>query len=234
MPTLHTGTGMAVVGINGTFRDYPSSPGCPDSPPCVADLCSPLRRGDGPGTGLKSIQSPAMRTPWARLERPTNWKREAMNRITVLAVAGLTVALAGTGLAAADAVTSTPTYHGCVVGTSRTLERVYTSKTPTCPTGSFAANWNQTGPRGAPGVTTAGPGGLDVIEVSNTTGPGTSVAVVGCPSDHPYVLGGGGVAGGVGNSIIVSAPDADSPATSWEIQGTSTTGTYTVYAICAK
>lgn len=67
-----------------------------------------------------------------------------MNRMTVLAAAGLAVALAGTGLAAADAVTSTPTYHGCVVGTSRTLEHVFTLKTPTCPSGSFAAKWNQT------------------------------------------------------------------------------------------
>jgi hypothetical protein len=141
-----------------------------------------------------------------------------MNRITVLAAAGLTVALAGTGLAAADAVTSTPTYHGCVVGTSRTLEHVYTSKTPTCPSGSFAAKWNQTGPRGPQGIqgppgpagpSTAGPAGLDEQEVTGVSGTNNSIAY--CPADHPYVLGGGfhTVPGNtsVQQDVITSVPD---------------------------
>jgi hypothetical protein len=120
-----------------------------------------------------------------------------------LAVAGaaLAVGLAATGLGVANAVTSTSTYHGCVEGTSRTLEHVYTSKTPTCPSGSFAANWNQTGPQGPagrqglagpqgpPGTSTAGPAGLDEIETFGLSGGHQSVAY--CPDDHPYVLSGG-------------------------------------------
>jgi hypothetical protein len=71
------------------------------------------------------------------------------SKIIITTGAALAVAISGGAIAiAASAVTSTLTYHGCVIGTSRTLEHVYTSKTPTCPSGSFAANWNQTGPRG--------------------------------------------------------------------------------------
>jgi Collagen triple helix repeat (20 copies) len=94
--------------------------------------------------------------------------------------------------------------------------------TTQCPKGTTALNWNQTGPAGAqgatgatgpaglagakgdpgapgatgpagatgpPGPSTAGPTGLDVQFESAT---GTGSASVSCPTDHPYVVGGGG------------------------------------------
>ena len=68
------------------------------------------------------------------------------------------MAIAGTaagGLAAAGAATSIPagTIHGCVTGTTRTLEHVYVNPTngTTCPKGSFLVYWNQQGPQGPQG-----------------------------------------------------------------------------------
>jgi len=50
-----------------------------------------------------------------------------MNRITLLAAAALAAGLAATGLGVANAVSTIPpgTLHGCITGTTRTLEHVY-------------------------------------------------------------------------------------------------------------
>jgi hypothetical protein len=110
---------------------------------------------------------------------------------TLLTAGGIAIGLAGTGLAAVNAVTSTPTYHGCVVGTNRVLQNVHT-KTVTCPTGDLSVTWNQTGPQGVQGPSgtgTAGPGGLDVrIIGGQISGPSLLIT---CPASHPYALGTG-------------------------------------------
>jgi Collagen triple helix repeat (20 copies) len=74
-------------------------------------------------------------------------------------IGGPAVALAASGTSAASAAPPkiSPT-HGCIVGSSRTLEHVYTSarKGTTCPKGSFPVNF----PAGSPGATGAtGPQG---------------------------------------------------------------------------
>jgi hypothetical protein len=77
----------------------------------------------------------------------------ARTTLTVAAVAAILVgggfALASTGGAHRAAATST-TYYGCVTGSTKTLEHVTTSA-HTCPSGSSAVKWNQTGPQGAQG-----------------------------------------------------------------------------------
>src|SRR5215472_4616688 len=110
-----------------------------------------------------------------------------MNLKIALPAAALAVGLLGIGFGTAEAVSSFPpgTIHGCVTGKSRTLEGVYANpaKGLTCPAGSSPLSWQQ--------VNTAGPNGLDVIEVQtqNLTG-GDDTAT--CPADHPYIVGGGG------------------------------------------
>jgi hypothetical protein len=113
--------------------------------------------------------------------------------LTAAVAAGALFGSAGVALAASSSGTSTPqdgtnttVYHGCVVGTTRAVEDVYTSKTPACPKGSFAVTWNQQGPAGPQGATgprgpagpagpqgPAGPAGSagasDVVSVTATT-----------------------------------------------------------------
>lgn len=60
------------------------------------------------------------------------------------------------GLAIAGATSGGVTYHGCETtalhgGLSRLIFDVYDTKTPTCPSGSWAVSWNQQGPAGQNG-----------------------------------------------------------------------------------
>lgn len=78
-------------------------------------------------------------------------------RRTVITGAAALALVAGGTLAGAVAFASSGTvYKGCIQGTSRTMEHVYTrSNPPACPTGSFRATWNQVGqpgPQGPSGV----------------------------------------------------------------------------------
>lgn len=87
--------------------------------------------------------------------------------IAAAATAAAVVASAGTSLAlsgsARPAATTTTTFHGCdrtAGNPTRLLFNVFTSKTPACPSGSFAVSWNQAGPQGATGAQgKAGPQG---------------------------------------------------------------------------
>jgi hypothetical protein len=86
-------------------------------------------------------------------------------RIGIIVVVSAAVALAASGggfaLAADDApaAVSIPagTVHGCITGSSRTLEHVYQLHTSgtVCPRGSVLVYWGVTGPKGAKGATGA-------------------------------------------------------------------------------
>jgi hypothetical protein len=104
---------------------------------------------------------------------------------TVLVGTGAALALAagnGFALASSDgaphagnaAGTSTNTaYRGCVEGSSRTLEHVYTrTSPPSCPSGSFAATWNQQGPQGIQGP----PGPAGVVTGYAASGDGAALS----------------------------------------------------------
>jgi Collagen triple helix repeat (20 copies) len=104
------------------------------------------------------------------------------------------------------------------------------------------------GPQGSPGVSTAGPQGLDTMTVTKNisfTSIDGGFLIVNCPTDHPFVLGGGGEVNSYypsygpylgesfpygGNEWIVSTPGQvavpGGPA--------SFTDTLSAYAICAK
>ena len=87
---------------------------------------------------------------------------------TALIGTGATLALvAGATIGGAVAFASSNTvYKGCVVGSSRTMEHVYTkANPPNCPSGSFRATWNQVGQQGPSGVVSA---------ASSTNAPVTS------------------------------------------------------------
>ncbi len=101
---------------------------------------------------------------------------------------------------------------------------------PTGPAGPQGNQGNQGDP-GRPGPSSAGPRGLDVTTVNIT---GYESAYVYCPSDHPYVIGGGAIS----NESDYYAPISESaPITSGE-QGWEASTSYstyiTAYAICAK
>jgi hypothetical protein len=114
------------------------------------------------------------------------------------------------------------------------------------------------GTDGAPGVTTAGPGGLNVTVVENTSAAvadhAYGEAIAYCPAAAPYVLGGGGqwspvhVGGGgpyVEGSIAivggfpVAGAEPSSGGNGWSVQGfnsavnTPSTETLTAWAVCA-
>jgi hypothetical protein len=134
------------------------------------------------------------------------------------------------------------------VNHNRTLNRVYISSTSgtVCPTGSFQVIWpNGADTDAAPAAVTAGPSGLDVVTVS--AGPistNAAVAVVSCPADHPYEVGGGGQATGqLQQPLDASYPvinPSSGKASGWEArvgpdtQGNFPPGDVTAFAICAK
>lgn len=99
------------------------------------------------------------------------------------------------------------------------------------------------GPQGPAGVGTAGPSGLDIVQVDNfqlvdTNGIGDSVAF--CPADHPYVIGGGGnwteiPSGQIPGPILSTSEPFGTGA--WRARGVNTSGELNnleAWAICAK
>lgn len=193
-----------------------------------------------------------------------------VSRIIIAAGAGLGLLAAGTaaGAAVGAAIAASPISKGIVHGcyTSRATRGSHTvvlqNVGTRCSRGTTAISWNQKGQRGATGATgargatgaqgpagpagpsTAGPNGLDVRVIPQTS---TNVfeAVAICPASHPYVLGGGGFVEDA--PFATSVPDTQTTAplsdgSGWEFvpviapdPGKDTvTDTILVYAICAK
>jgi hypothetical protein len=159
-----------------------------------------------------------------------------IKRPAVIIIAGITMGLAGTGYGIASAVTSNSVYHGCVETGSRILENVHT-KPVTCPAGTLAVTWNQTGPQGPqgiPGPSTAGPNGLDVSPIS-VFGDNASLVAV-CPAATPYVISGGffGLPSGITvESSMPQSVNGSSFPNAWAVR-TSNTTNFTAYAMCSK
>ena len=115
-------------------------------------------------------------------------------------VGAAALALVAGGTAAGAAIASGP------VGRSGVIDGCYSraalhgshlfalqNQGTACPKGTTAVSWNRSGPAGPAGPTgpagpsTAGPNGLDVIEVGSTfAGSGT----VTCPVGNPYLISG--------------------------------------------
>ena len=196
--------------------------------------------------------------------------------VTILISAGTGLALLAGGTAAGAAIAGGPVdgsgmIHGCYTNKAFNGSHVFVLQDAgtTCPNGTTAVEWNQqgqagpagpqgpagndgaqgpAGPAGPVGPSTAGPSGLDAIVVNAHTPAGGSEALASCPSDHPYLLG-GGVDSGEAGTVVVSRPDdngggsggqaiagpeaAGQMAWMGATTGLSSVGIW-VYAICAK
>ena len=185
-----------------------------------------------------------------------------------LAAGGFLVLLAGAtaaGAAIASPIDGSGVIHGCYTNTPINGSHVFVLQDAgiTCPKGTTAVSWNQTGPAGPPGATgpagqtgatgpqgpvgpagpqgpagssTAGPSGLDTTVVYAS---GTGNVPAYCPADHPYVLGGGVNPIEANVAIQDSLPSGplseEMPGNTHGWFGVSSSeGSIFVYAICAK
>jgi hypothetical protein len=75
-----------------------------------------------------------------------------IRRIAIAGAAGLALVAGGTAAGAAAFPNAPAVDRGCITGTNRIMEHVFTRPhPPACPPGSFATDWNQVGPQGPPG-----------------------------------------------------------------------------------
>jgi hypothetical protein len=174
------------------------------------------------------------------------WKKFALILAGLLAVAGL-----GAGVAYASIPAPDGTINGCYKNSTGMLITIDSSAS--CPSGYTALNWSQTGPQGPAGATgatgpqgpagpsTGGSSGLDLTYVTATGAPYYSVTVS-CPTDHPYLYGGGGYVDGgsalpgyPGNLGSPASPGSESGTQSWTVPDPSgQSSPVTAYAICGK
>jgi hypothetical protein len=182
------------------------------------------------------------------------------SRIVMAAAGGAVVlSLAGFGIASAAIPDGSGVIHACYQSPppahGANLQVIDTGAGGSCAGGAASITWSQqgpTGPQGATGPTgatgamgaagpsTAGSSGLDT-QIVRATGQVSATAT--CPSDHPYVLGGGGYdANGpfIGNSYPDSAPGSSESETgtgphAWTVNAESGfNDTMVAYAICSK
>ena len=103
-----------------------------------------------------------------------------------------------TGVAGASSISAAPkpgnfTIFGCVSGSSRTLEHVFTTASgfKSCPSGSFAVAFNSTGPKGATGAKGAtGPKGATGAQGPSGVVSLTNTQLVTAPGGDPVTTGG--------------------------------------------
>jgi hypothetical protein len=152
-------------------------------------------------------------------------------------VAGLVLAVSGIALASIP--DSSGVIHGCYRTSNPTKGAVTVIDSEaggTCPSGTVALNWNQTGPQGPPGLS-----GVETVvaEASLLGGqnPRTEVDIVAqCPTGKA-VIGGGFDQVGIFNEIDTSRPSDDG--TAWFTHFRSLESDPTVsrvaraYAVCA-
>ena len=121
-------------------------------------------------------------------------------RIALIGAGAALALVAGATAAGAAAFTSSGTvYNGCVEGTSRILEHVYTrANPPACPTGSFAASWNQVGQQGPPGL---GLLAWAYVNANGTVASSSGNVTVANPGAGSYCIG---VTGGTAHVAVAS------------------------------
>ena len=160
------------------------------------------------------------------------------------------VAASGIGIAYAAVPSSSGVIHGCYNPSAEYELRVLdAAKAARCPSGWKALSWNQSGPRGLPGVQgVPGVSGYSVatatFDVSTSTNTGGADAV--CPTGKVPL--GGGYSGGGGGNITTTEDgpilyrDANQVITggAWRVYlyafggGFGFDATITVSAICAN
>jgi hypothetical protein len=150
--------------------------------------------------------------------------------VAILAVGGTAV------VTYAAVIDSSGVIHGCYSTNSYQGQHFLTLTDGGCPGGTTPIFWNQQGPQGPAGPSTAGPNGLDTTVVARQ---GTGSATVFCPADHPYATGGGGDAG-LGGKLTDSHPEGPSGpgyhpyAIGWTATSDNPTAVVQVEAVCSK
>lgn len=178
------------------------------------------------------------------------------SRVVLAAAVGILVAGAGASVALASIPDSNGMIHACYQSPppahGANLQVIDTGNGGSCSGGMVALNWNQTGPQGPAGPTgpqgpagpsTGGSSGLDleIIYATNTFSGGVwtpNPVTASCPTDHPYVFGGGGFGQNVG--ALPGYPDNGPSATEsetgtangWTVPGGN--NQLTAWAICGK
>jgi hypothetical protein len=162
-------------------------------------------------------------------------------RIVITAASAIAILSVGIGGGAAlGASSSIPdssgTIHGCYRSMTGALRVIDTGAGGSCLGDETSVKWSQTGPAGP---STAGSSGLDTTTVSNSGTEGLGRSDVYCPSDHPYVLGGGGypLNSGVVDtnaSLVLDAPDYNTSPQGWAVEVNVSTDHVRAYAICSK
>lgn len=174
-----------------------------------------------PGIAHQAGRCPATKSPEDR-------EKDIMRTRSIVITGTAALALAAGGTAAGAAIAGGPVdssgvIHGCWTNAEVNGSHVFVLQDSgtTCPKGTTAISWNQTGPAGPAGPagatgpagpegatgptgstgpagpSTAGPSGLDVIEVTNI-GTAAGIGSVAsadafCPTSQPYLIGGSAV-----------------------------------------
>lgn len=125
----------------------------------------------------------AVRCPGVRVLGGVRGREIIVKNVKKWGIAGIAATgalIIGTGVASATVLSAAPapgnyTLYGCVSGTTRTLEHIYTvaSNFKSCPAGSFSVAFNSTGPKGATGAT----GKTGSTGATGKTGPSGVVSV---------------------------------------------------------
>jgi len=131
-----------------------------------------------------------------------------MHRLAVIGLTGIAgvVAAAAIAVPAYSQVSAQASQWVCVSMKTETSYYVETRAAPhACEGGFFLTGIGEAGPAGKngatgatgpPGKDTAGPAGLDVVSVLTMAGQGFNTVTATCPASNPYLVGGGGDAGG--------------------------------------
>jgi hypothetical protein len=130
-----------------------------------------------------------------------------------LVILAIVILLAG-GVAYASIPAADGTINGCYKNNTGALSVI--DSAATCPSGSTALNWSQTGPQGPAG----GVAGLELVQAFGPIDLAQFKSVTAtCPTGK-IVIGGGGFTGG-GSTVIrdsyASSPSGISPGQSWTV-----------------
>src|SRR5260370_30427412 len=180
-----------------------------------------------------------------------------MKRIIAVAIATAVLVLGGYGIAYATIPDSSGVIDGCYKTSNPGQGAlIVIDSSATCPSGTTPLHWNQAGPQGPAGAagatgatgpagpSTAGPAGLDIVTVWNGGNNVNNNSLVYCRGDHPYAIGGGGIATDFGSEstsqLVEDRPigsggpsflNPPNPPTGWYIVGSKNNLYTAAYAI---
>lgn len=173
-----------------------------------------------------------------------------LTKKTMIVAGTTTVLLAGGGAAfaaVAGPIDSSGVIYGCYTTASiRGSHALVLQDTGTsCPAGTTAIQWNQTGPAGPAGpqgpAGPAGPSSLSGLSWAQVEAQGVGTADAVCPADHPYLVHGGGGTGtpstqqgAIQASYPTLSPGPNVHPNGWVINAVNPSDNVTVFADCSN